>query len=597
IVVLKRLTDARADGNRIFALVRGSAVNHDGRSNGISAPNLAAQEALVRAAICDAAVSPADIVYVEAHGTGTALGDPIEVRALAAALGEGRTAPLLVGAVKSNIGHLEAAAGAAGFIKLALALGHGEVPPNLHFDTPNPHIPWERLPVRVVDAQMPLSAANDGPIIAGTSAFGMSGTNVHMVLEAPPPMPEALPAAGPHIVPLSARTKEALHTLVSRTFAQLSLPDAPPIADIALTAGRGRAHHAVRTAAVVATVDDLIAALAGATVADKAPRPPAIVFAFAANIADRAAHLAFLTTEPASRDILQAADDALQSCLGQPLGDLVANPQQATVVDACLAHAWAALLERCGIAPTAVLGVGPGEYGAALVTGAMDVAALVALTGAASAAGEGSDVAHLRPAFAQAGRAGQLKPPGRTTISGMLGKVVGREFASPYSWADHAVRPTDVAAASAALVDTGSALVEFGDTGLVVPGTITRLGPAHLTSRSDFLTLIAALYNAGAPINWRAVVREGRTTTLPTYPFARIPCRIERDPPRQAPPVPVREHLVDVAGSPNHHVATHLSEAEVAFLAEHRVFRAPAMPAAAIADIVAAAGSKALGPS
>ena len=146
VVVLKRLGDALRDGDRVLAVVRGSALNQDGRSNGLMAPNPAAQMAVLRAAYANAGVPPREVDYVEAHGTGTLLGDPIEARALGTVLGRGRpeNSPLLIGAIKSNLGHLEAAAGIAGFIKAVLAVHRGHIPPNLGFQTPNPHIPFDQ---------------------------------------------------------------------------------------------------------------------------------------------------------------------------------------------------------------------------------------------------------------------------------------------------------------------------------------------------------------------------------------------------------------------------------------------------------------------
>ena len=151
IVVLKRLSDAQKDGDPILAVIRGSAVNQDGRSNGLTAPNGPAQQAVIRQALSNAEVKPAEVDFVETHGTGTALGDPIEVQALAAALGEGRgqDRPLTIASIKTNIGHLESAAGVAGLMKVVVALQHEEIPPHLHFKEPNPYIPWRDLPVRV----------------------------------------------------------------------------------------------------------------------------------------------------------------------------------------------------------------------------------------------------------------------------------------------------------------------------------------------------------------------------------------------------------------------------------------------------------------
>ena len=184
VVVLKRLTDALRDGDRVLAVVRGSAVNQDGRSNGLMAPNPAAQMAVLRAAYANAGMQPREVDYVEAHGTGTLLGDPIEARALGTVLGRGRPedSPLLIGAVKTNLGHLEAAAGIAGFIKTVLAVQRGQIPPNLRFESPNPHIPFDDLRLKVVDTQTDWPATGR-PRRAGVSSFGFGGTNAHVVLE------------------------------------------------------------------------------------------------------------------------------------------------------------------------------------------------------------------------------------------------------------------------------------------------------------------------------------------------------------------------------------------------------------------------------
>ena len=178
IVVLKRLSEAKRDGDRILAVVRGSAVNQDGRSSGLTAPNGPAQESVIRDALASARLRGSDIDYVEAHGTGTSLGDPIEIRALGRVLGEGRdpNTPLLIGSVKTNIGHLESAAGVAGFIKVVLSLQHEVIPRHLNFKNPNPFIEWANLPILVADQTNPwLPSARTRR--AGVSSFGFSGTN------------------------------------------------------------------------------------------------------------------------------------------------------------------------------------------------------------------------------------------------------------------------------------------------------------------------------------------------------------------------------------------------------------------------------------
>ena len=178
IVVLKRLREAEADGDRIWGIIRGSAINQDGASPGLTVPNAAAQEQVIAAALQRAGVLPSQVDYVEAHGTGTVVGDPIEAQALASAYGKGRAAnrPLLIGSVKTNIGHLEPAAGVAGLIKTILAMQHGVIPKHLNFRTPNPRMDWERLPLQVTSTKTDWPSRSDRPPIAGVSGFGWSGT-------------------------------------------------------------------------------------------------------------------------------------------------------------------------------------------------------------------------------------------------------------------------------------------------------------------------------------------------------------------------------------------------------------------------------------
>ena len=251
VVVLKRLEDAVADGDRILALIRGSAVNQDGPSSGLTAPNGPSQESVIRDALANAAVSPQDVSYVEAHGTGTSLGDPIEVQALGAVFGPGREAstPLLIGSVKTNVGHLEAAAGVSGLIKVVLSLQHREIPQHLHFQRPSPYIPWDRLPVRVTSKREPWPPLH-GKRIAGVSSFGFSGTNAHVVLEEAPIVPPKTSGNERplHLLTLSARTEPALSILIERYARRMEAAEQVVLADLCHTANVGRAHLAHRLA-------------------------------------------------------------------------------------------------------------------------------------------------------------------------------------------------------------------------------------------------------------------------------------------------------------------------------------------------------------
>ena len=185
IVVLKRLAEAQADGDRIWGVIRGTALNQDGASPGLTVPSGPAQEKCIRTALARAGIEPSQVDYLEAHGTGTPVGDPIRLEATAAAYGRGRDPdrPLLIGSVKTNIGHLESAAGVAGVIKTILAMKHGVIPKHLHFRTPNPEMDWDRLPLRVTAEPTPWPLHDDHPPTAGVSGFGWSGTNAHVVLE------------------------------------------------------------------------------------------------------------------------------------------------------------------------------------------------------------------------------------------------------------------------------------------------------------------------------------------------------------------------------------------------------------------------------
>jgi acyl transferase domain-containing protein len=263
-VVLKTLGQAQRDGDRILALCRGSAVNQDGRSNGLTAPSRKAQERVIGQALARAGVSGDSIAYVEAHGTGTPLGDMIELSALAGTYAAGRDpdSPLLVGSVKTNIGHLEAGAGMAGLIKTMLCLRHGEIPAHLHLQTPTPHHPWDEVALTVPTALTPWPGTA-GPRRAGISSFGFSGTNAHVILEEPP-APEAreMRRSDAVLLPLSARSPAALEELAAGMAGWL---EAAPrnLADVGFTLGAGRTAFAHRLAVVGSTAAELAAALRG----------------------------------------------------------------------------------------------------------------------------------------------------------------------------------------------------------------------------------------------------------------------------------------------------------------------------------------------
>ena len=398
VVVLKRLADALADGDDIWAVIRGIASNQDGRSSGLTAPNGLAQEAVLRAALADAGVAARQVGYVETHGTGTSLGDPIEVQALGAVLGEGRAGgpPVLLGSVKTNLGHLEAAAGVAGLIKAALALRHGEIPPSLHYREPNPYIPWSELAVAVAAERTPYPAIA-GRRLAGVSSFGFTGTNVHVVLEAPPE--PAAPAADPatperplHLMKLSARDGAALDAMIGRWSAFLA--DCPHrFTDVAFTANTGRADLPERLAVIAADAADARAKLeahAGGAMVPEVLRARAaapageVAFLFSGHGSQQVGMARRLyDSEPAFRAAIDACDALLRSHLDRPLlsvlypaeGDdasgalLLDGMTYAQPALFAIEYALARLWRSWGIEPAAVLGHSVGEYAAACIAG------------------------------------------------------------------------------------------------------------------------------------------------------------------------------------------------------------------------------------
>ena len=406
IVVLKRLSDAVANGDNILALIRGSAVNHDGRSSGLTVPNKQAQQALIRQALANARVEPSQIDYVEAHGTGTSLGDPIEVRALAAVLGEGRSPdhPLILGSVKTNIGHLEAAAGVASLIKVVLALQHKEIPPHLHFKQRNPHINWDELPVIIPKSRIRWSSQQKRQL-AGISSFGISGTNAHMVLEAAPePEPEQAEQKRPlHLLTLSAKTEDALLQLASRYEKHLATNTNLLIEDICFTANTGRSHFRHRLSVVVSSSTQLYEKLAAFTAGQEVEgviqgvvqgiNPPKVAFLFTgqgSQYVDMGRQL--YETQPTFRRTLNRCAEILRPYLEKPLLEVLYSSAKRETGEwrdgeekspnhflnetaytqpalFALEYALAKLWQSWDIKPDVVMGHSVGEYVAACVAG------------------------------------------------------------------------------------------------------------------------------------------------------------------------------------------------------------------------------------
>ena len=397
-IVLKRLPDALAAGDPILAVIRGTAVNSDGRSSGLTVPNGPAQQAVIRTALADAQVAPAEVDYVEAHGTGTQLGDPIEIEALGRVMREGRLPdrPLFVGSIKTNIGHCEAASGLAGLLKTVAALRYGHIPPHLHFKTPNPGIPWDSMPLRVPTTAIDWSR---GPRVrrAGVSSFGFSGTNAHIVLEEAPASEHSgsdpvldLTDMTPHVVPISARNDAALRELAGRYAGFLEEQPQVALRDFATTLQAGRAHLSHRIALVARSVQELTGNLrafseqqVSTEIAYGALRPgehPRVAFLFTGQGAQYPGMGRRLyDCEPVFREVMDRAAAILAPLLLRPLIEVLyprdgaESPigQTAYTQPALFAleYALAELWRSWGVSPAIVAGHSIGEYTAACVAG------------------------------------------------------------------------------------------------------------------------------------------------------------------------------------------------------------------------------------
>ncbi|MFI7672095.1 beta-ketoacyl synthase N-terminal-like domain-containing protein [Actinophytocola sp. NPDC049390] len=391
-VVLKRLSDAERDGDRVLAVLRGSAVHQDGHTNGIMAPSGPAQAHLLRQAYRSCGVHPGTVDYVEAHGTGTRAGDPIEASAMARVFGTGRPVdePCLIGSVKSNIGHLEAGSGVAGVIKAVLALRHGEIPPSLNFTEPNPAIPWETSGLRVV-AERTAWPVTDHPRRAGVSGYGYGGTIAHVVLEEapePPPAPPVPAVAGPRLFALSAATEAGLRAHAGRVADRLAeRPE--PLADLGHTLAERRAHLARRTAVVADNDAQLVARLRvvaageepedtafGTPLAEPGPGP---VFVFSGHGSQwLGMGRELLAERPKFAAVLAEIAPVFQAELGITprgvlLGDELADVHVIQPMIFAMQVALAAMWRQHGVAPAAIIGHSVGEIAAAVAAGALDL--------------------------------------------------------------------------------------------------------------------------------------------------------------------------------------------------------------------------------
>lgn len=629
VVILKRLSTALEDGDRIWAVIRGTSINNDGASGGFTVPNGTVQTDLIREALNDARLNTNAIDYVEAHGTGTSLGDPIEIKAIANALCDNRSPsqPLLVGSIKTNLGHLAAAAGISGLIKTVLSIYHSEIPAHLNLQRLNPHISWDSLPLNVVTQNRSWNI-NDGKMkAAGVSSFGASGTNAHVILSEAPSVKSLTRTEFPVLVTLSAKNEERLHLLADRLVDYVRENPDVSLSDIALSLNTGRFHHKQRLGLLVSNSasfqEQLQAFVAGnegeaEIIQGEFQANPKIAFLFDGEevISPRIAKELF-ASEPAFHDALLRCDRLLQNYLDFSIADLlneyqeidleidrnINNPLYIQPALFAIQYAICELWKSWGISPSAVLGFGSGEYLAAQQAGIFSVEDAVKLVVSSTSLLKQKIGNEELLAFQKVAEEVTYKNPLITLISGFNGEVASSSIQAATYWVQHLRDSDNVAQGIGSLHQMGYKIfLEIGQQSTNIGSnplsanqalwlcSLAKDGSAH----RQMQTVLGELYVRGVNINWQEFHRShpGQKISLPNSAFIRKRYWVN--------PVNRQQSHHDTSGHPlvgvrlpsplsSIQYRASISQYQPQFLAEHQVFEKPIFPGAAFIEMALAA--------
>jgi acyl transferase domain-containing protein len=535
-IVLKRLSDAVRSEDNILAVICGSAVNQDGRTSGLTVPHGSSQQAVIRQALNNSRIEPNQISYLETHGTGTALGDSIEIGAIGEVFGKERPSdqPLIIGSVKTNLGHLEAAAGIASLIKVVLALQNEEIPPNLHFQVPNCHVNWKELPIKVPTERIAW-LRGEKPRLAGVSSFGFSGTNAHVVIQesgvrsqksevgtqrcsfanASSASESEVIERPLHLLTLSAKSEKALRELAQRYEVFLDSHPFLDIKNICFTANTGRSHFNYRLGIIASSTAQLREKLANFTTGQNAEgilqgRVPntnrlKIAFLFVGEDSQ------FVTLGRQLYETQVTFRNAIDKCAEiLPSENKIHNSQVKTFA---LEYALFELWKSWGIEPSFVMGYGVGEYVAACVAGVFSLENCLKLIAASPEAATGA-VSYWEPSI--------------PIISPVTGEVTNADIATPEYWCRRERQPLKLEEGIKTLHQLGcEVFVEISSMPAFLKTEASGIWLSSLSPKREdwqqILSSLLQLYLQGAPVDWLGFDRDylRRKVTLPTYPFHR----------------------------------------------------------------------------